>query len=245
MSNFTLDDTTLEILKNFANINSQAVFKQGHAQRTCNPSRNFIADVELSQPLPVDCAIYELNRVLGVIDTCKSTALPALEFGESALLVHHDHGEVTIPYAHTDVVATPPPHKFHMVNPIASFDLPLSLWTKIKRLASTLQIATLHLIIDKKGQLKLRLVNDKDKGGDASGSAMFEMPNTKVDNPSQNTWAVKFDSLELLPGDYTVELGDIGTSASSNVLFGIFFRLNDPTKKVTYLTSGHVVKSRS
>lgn len=244
MSNYSLDDATLEVLKNFANINTQAVFKQGTAQRACNASRNFIADVELSQPLPMDCAVYELNRVLGVIDTCKGTTLPALEFGDGALTIKHDHGEVTIPYAHADVVASPPPHKFHMVNPIASFDLPQSLWNKIKRLASTLQISSLHLIIDKKGSLKLKLVNDKDKGGDAAGSAMFDMPNTKVDNPEPNIWAVKFDALELLPGDYTVEVGEVGTNASSNALFGVFFRLNDPTKKVTYLTSGHVVKGR-
>jgi len=244
MSNFSLDDATLDILKNFANINTQAVFKQGHTQRTCNQSRNFVADVELSQSLPVDCAIYELNRVLGVIDTCKGTALPELEFGDGSLTVKHDHGEVTIPYAHSDVVPAPPGHKFHMTKPIASFDLPLSLWNKVKRLASTLQITTLHLIVDKKGALKLKLVNDKDKGGDASGSATFEMPNTQVQSPEPNVWAVKFDALELLPGDYSVEMGEISSSASSNVLFGVFFKLNDPTKKVTYLTSGHVVKTK-
>lgn len=244
MSNFTLDETTLAIFKNFANINPQAVFKTGQEQRACNPSRNFVADVELSQALPVNCAIYELNRVLGVIDTCKDTSLPVLEFGEGSLTVKHTHGEVTIPYAHSDVVAAPPSNKFHMVKPIASFDLPLSLWGKIKRLASTLEITSLHIIVDKKGSLHLKLVNDKDKGGDSTGSAMFEMPNTEVQSKEPNVWAVKFESLELLPGDYKVEIGEVGTSTGSGTLFGVFFRLNDPTKKVTYLTSGHVVKSR-
>lgn len=244
MSNFVLDSTTLDILKNFANINSQAVFKKGCEQRACNASRNFVADVELSQPLPVDCAIYELNRVLGVIDTCKDTGLPNLEFGDAALTVKHAHGEVTIPYAHTDVVAAPPGNKFHMATPIASFDLPLALWTKIKRLASTLEITSLHVIVDKKGNLKLKLVNDKDKGGDSTGSAMFDMPNTQVQHAEPNVWSVKFESLELIPGDYKVEVGEVGSSAGSNTLFGVFFTLIDPVKKVTYLTSGHVVKTR-
>lgn len=251
MSNFSLDESTLDILKNFANINTQAVFKQGTMQRACNASRNFVADVELSQPLPKDCAIYELNRMLGVIDTCKDSGLPALEFGDSAVVVKHGHGEVTIPYAHADVVAAPPGNKFHMVSPVASFDLPLSLWNKVKRLASTLQITSLHIIIDTHGDLKLKLVNEKDKGGDASGSALFDMPNTKVENPTQNVWAVKFESLELLPGDYKVELGEVASvkpgqsGPPSATVFGMFFTLVDPTKKVTYLTSGHVVKSRS
>ena len=47
------------------------------------------------------------------------------------------------------------------------------------------------------------------------------------------------------PIDPTVEVGEIGNNTSANSLFGMFFRLNDPTKKVTYLTSGHVVKTRS
>ena len=72
---YTLTDSTLEILKNFANINTQATFKAGTFQRACNQSRNFIADVELSDPLPVECSLYELNRLLGIIDTCKGTSL--------------------------------------------------------------------------------------------------------------------------------------------------------------------------
>lgn len=245
MSKFTLDDATLAVFKNFANINTQVVFKQGREQRACNPSRNFVADVELAHPLPVNCAIYELNRVLGVIDTCKDTGLPELEFGTAALTIRHAHGEVTIPYAHADVVAAPPPTKFQMIKTIATFNLPLTLWTKIKRLASTLEINYLHLIMTSQGELKVKLVNDKDKGGDASGSATFDMPNTTVHATDANVWAVKFDSLELLPGDYTVEMGEIiGNASSSSTIFGVFFTLNDPTKNISYVTSGHVVKSR-
>lgn len=245
MSKFTLDDATLAIFKNFANINTQVVFSPGREQRACNPSRNFVADVELAHPLPVGCAIYELNRVLGVIDTCKDTGLPELEFGSGALTIRHAHGEVTIPYAHPDVVAAPPPTKFQMIKSIASFNLPMSLWTKIKRLASTLEINYLHLIVTASGELKVKLVNDKDKGGDANGSATFDMPNTTVHTPQPNVWAVKFDSLELLPGDYTVEMGEIsGSGPTGNTIFGVFFTLNDPTKNISYVTSGHVVKTR-
>lgn len=242
---YVLNDGTVEILKNFANINNQVVLKAGNAQRACNETRNFIADVELSDPLPQECALYELTRLLGVIDTCKSDTLPTIDFGKSALVVEHAHGSVTIPYAHADVVATPPATQFHMKKLVASFDLPLTLWSRIKRTAAVLQTTSLHIIVNKQGELVLRLINEKDKGGDASGSASFNMPKTVVKESDENVWAVKFDALELLPGDYTVEVGEISNTANANSLFGMFFRLNDPAKKVTYLTSGHVVKSRS
>lgn len=245
MSSYVLNDSTVEILKNFASINNQVVFKAGSAQRACNDTRNFIADVELNDPLPQECALYELNRLLGIIDTCKTDKLPTIAFGSSALVVEHDYGNVTIPYAHTDVVAAPPAVQFHMKKPIAAFDLPLALWTKIKRTAAVLQTTSLQIIVTAKGELELKLVNDKDKGGDASGSASYNMPNTSVYEAVENTWAVKFDALELLAGDYTVEVGEIGNNTNSNTLFGMFFKLNDPTKKITYLTSGHVVKTRT
>jgi hypothetical protein len=236
MASYVLNDTTVEILKNFASINNQVVFKEGNLQRACNDTRNFIADVELPDALPQECALYELNRLLGIIDTCKTDKLPTINFGSSALVVKHDHGSVTIPYAHADVVAAPPAVQFH---------LPQELWTRIKRTAAVLQTTSLHIIVNAQGELVLKLVNEKDKGGDAMGSASYNMPNTVVSEATENTWAVKFDALELLPGNYTVEVGEIGNNTNSSTLFGMFFRLNDPNKKVTYLTSGHVVKSRS
>ena len=245
MASYVLSDSTVEILKNFANINNQVVFKAGNAQRACNDTRNFIADIELSEPLPQECSLYELNRLLGIIDTCRTDKLPTIAFGSSALVVEHAHGSVTIPYAHSDVVAAPPATKFHMKKPIASFNLPHDLWTRIKKTAAVLQTTSLYIVVNAAGELVMKLVNEKDKGGDASGSASYNMPNTQVQEAIENTWSVKFDALQLMTGDYTVEVGEIGNNTSANSLFGMFFRLNDPTKKVTYLTSGHIVKTRS
>lgn len=245
MASYQLNDTTVEILKNFANINNQVVFKAGHLQRACNDTRNFIADVELSEAFPQQCALYELGRLLGIIDTCKTDKLPTIAFGSSSLVVNHDHGSVTIPYAHEDVVVAPPAVQFHLKKPIASFDLSQELWQRIKGTASVLQTTSLHIIVNSSGELVLKLVNEKDKGGDAMGSASYNMPNTVVQEAVESTWAVKFDALKLLPGNYTVEVGEIGNNTSNTTLFGMFFRLNDPTKKVIYLTSGHVVKTRT
>lgn len=241
---YTLTDTTVDILKNFANINSQAVFKAGTAQRTCNTMRNFIADVELPESLPVDCSLYELNRLLGILDTCKGTAWPTIEFGAASLVVDHDHGQVTIPYAHAAVVAAPPTQTFFLSNPIASFTLTNALWTKIKRTAAVLQTTDVYVVVTAAGDLSLKLVNAKDKGGDTGGSASYNLPDTVVTDPVDNIWSIKFDALELLPGDYKVDVGEVGTSAHNNTLFGMFFTLIDPVKKVTYLTSGSVVKAR-
>lgn len=240
---YTLTESTLEILKNFANINTQATFKAGTFQRACNQSRNFIADVELSDPLPVECSLYELNRLLGIIDTCKGTSLPSILFEDASLTVLHDHGRVTIPYAHADVVTKLPDNQYRMDHEIASFDLPAAMWAKMKRTAAILDANALYIIIDDDGKLQVNLVNE-EKGSDSTGVATYNMPNTNIVDDKPNTWAVKFDVLQLIPGDYTVRVGDISIAGTTRQLFGMFLTLNDPTRKVTYLTSGHVVKSR-
>ena len=252
-STFPLTDTTVAILENFANINQQVQFKAGHAQRTCNMTRNFIADVELPDPIPVDCSLYALNRLLGVIDTTKGASLPELTFGEQSLLVTHENGSVTLPYAHDNVIPAPPAHKYTLLKQYASFDLPAALWQKIKRTAAVLQTTSLQFCISS-GKLTLNLINDKDKGGESIGWGSYNMPNTLLEpGVADNVWVVKFDALEFLPGDYQVAIGDLGTStpgasakgsAGTSGIFGAFFTLNDPVKKVTYLTSGHVVKTR-
>lgn len=241
---YTLTETTLEIFKNFSNINSEVTFKSGNFQRTCNQTRNFIADVELADALPVECSLYELNRLLGIIDTCKGASLPSILFGEKSLTVIHEHGEVNIPYAHSDVVTKLPDQKFHMEKEIATFQLPLSLWSKMKRTASILDATSLYIIVNDEGKLQVKLVNEKDTSGNSSGIATYDMPSSVVNDTTPNTWAVKFDVLAFLPGDYTVSVGEIGTTTGNRTVFGMFFTLNDPLRKVTYLTSGHVVKTR-
>lgn len=241
---YQLTTETVEILKNFARINPQMVFKEGTLQRAVNTDRNFIADVELSSPIPKECAILELNRLLGIIDSCKGDKLPTISFDDMALTVEHEHGEVTIRYAHPDVIVKPVSSQFHMANEIASFDLPAALWTKINRVSSVLQTPMMQVII-KGEQLSLKLMKEKDKGGDNADTAMYHMPNaTVVKGTTDNQWMVNFDALALIPGDYHVTVGDIGTSSGSKRVFGLFFTLNHPTVKITYITTGSLVKSR-
>ena len=241
-SSFTLTQSTLDILNNFAEIHEQVTLRPGLEQRTCNGIRSFIADVTLDAEIPQQCAIYDLNRILGVIKTVKN--LPTLEFSEQALTVVHDYGRVTIPYAHPELVTKVPQHKFFVQDQFASFDLPATLWNTIKNQARVLDCNSLQIIINEHGDFTLRLVNDKDKAADAFASAVFNAPNTTVAANEPNTWAVNFDVLKFLPGNYKVEVGNLASKASGGTLFGAIFTLDDPNKKVTYLTSGTVVKSR-
>lgn len=240
MNTYTLDKQTVSVLKNFSRINEQMVFRAGTFQRTCHSSQGFLADVELDVPIPVDCALYDVNNLLGIIDIGTDGAkYPTLEFGENSLVVKSDYSSVTLPYANKAVVAAVPDYKFTMAEPFASFTLPNSKWSKIKSVASILEAEQLEFdIID--GKFGLSLMSRKDKG---KGNAAFTLPDEVVHSGiPNNTWVVSLQTLELLPGDYHVVFGNItSTKSATTKLFGALFTLlNGP--KVTYISAGNVKK---
>lgn len=242
---YTLTPATVEILKNFASINNEVVLREGPAQRVANPARNFIADVELASPFPRECALVELSRLLGIIDTLKTTTLPDIVFNEDHLLVIHDqYGTVRLPYASMEAVTVPPMQKYYMDSEVANFQLPANLWDKIRKTSAILETGVMQLSV-RDGELNVQLVDEKLKT--KGPGATYTMPQTTVVNGTSNVWSIRLDSLKLIPGSYSVSMGQIRSTVQKQgtaSVFGVFFTLNDTEKKVTYLTSGQVVNAR-
>lgn len=241
---YQLTGYTVDVLKNFCEINPQVILREGASQRNVNVIRNFIADIELDSPLPADCPIGDLGKILSIIDSCKGTTFPSLEFTDRSLKVVHEHGKVTIPSYNPSLIKPVSPNQFHMADTIATFDLTTSLWKTMQRQAGVLECDTLRIILTDNGELTLRLLNDKDPAADSGlGSADFVVPNLQVAADAEpNVWSVRFNTLRLLQGNYKVEVGNIGTNAAAGTIFGAFFTLDDKDRAVKYLTSGAVVK---
>ncbi len=77
MSKVTLSKTTLDVLKNFATINSSIVFRQGSTVRTISNAENILAKYTGEEIFPTDFAIYDLSQFLMGISLFND---PQLEF---------------------------------------------------------------------------------------------------------------------------------------------------------------------
>ena len=77
MSKVTLSKTTIEVLKNFATINSSIVFRQGSTVRTISNAENILAKYTGEEIFPTDFAIYDLSQFLMGISLFND---PQLEF---------------------------------------------------------------------------------------------------------------------------------------------------------------------
>ena len=62
-----LSNETLTVLKNFSSINTGIFFKQGSVLSTVSPQKNILADAQISENIPQDFGIYDLNNFLSVI----------------------------------------------------------------------------------------------------------------------------------------------------------------------------------
>ncbi len=60
-----ISSETLNILKNFSNINSSLVVKSGNTIRTISPAKNILAKFECPEQFSNDFAVYDLNEFLG------------------------------------------------------------------------------------------------------------------------------------------------------------------------------------
>ena len=64
-----ISDRTVEILKNFSNINTSLEIEPGNILKTVNLTEEIFAEAEVAEQFPVGCAIYDLPRFLRVLST--------------------------------------------------------------------------------------------------------------------------------------------------------------------------------
>ena len=62
-----LSDKTLGVLKNYANINQGLMFKKGKVLKTVSSHKNILSEATISEDIPADFGIYDLNNFLSVM----------------------------------------------------------------------------------------------------------------------------------------------------------------------------------
>ena len=79
-----LSTQTIAILKNYATINQNILFKVGKNLMTISPQKNILSSSEIEEDIPQQFAIYDLNRLLGAMSLFDK---PELDVGENALTI--------------------------------------------------------------------------------------------------------------------------------------------------------------
>ena len=96
---------TISLLKNFASINTNIVFKAGDIVSTISNARNIFAKATIKEIIPNEFAIYELNSMLSMITLMDNQEI---DFGDKCLMVTSPAGKFEYYYSNPEVVTAAP-----------------------------------------------------------------------------------------------------------------------------------------
>jgi len=188
-----LSKETVNLIKNFAGINSNLLLKSGNKLATISGQKNVMADATVTETFP-DFAIYDLNEFLGAMSLFED---PELDFQDKYVSIKQ--GSMNIKFFAADASNLTAPQKA-ITFPEAeiNFRMSSSMLDMIKKTSSVLRAADVSIVGD--GSKVVAVVGDKKN---ASGNS-FSEPVGDTDKTFKVN--LKVENLKMLPGDYDVSI---------------------------------------
>jgi hypothetical protein len=189
-----LSDKTLSVLKNFSSINQSILFKEGNSLRTISVMKNILAEATITEELPKDIGIYDLNQFLNGLGLHQS---PELDFENGGYVVIRE-GKMRSKYFFADpsVIVTPPDKEIALPSEDVCFELSTEQLDKLLKAAAVYQLPDLSAV-GGAGVVKLVV---RDKKNDTSNDFSIVVGETD----SIFTFNFKVENIKILPGTYEV-----------------------------------------
>ena len=100
-----ISNDTLLILKNFASINMNIVFRPGDAISTMSSGKNIFAKATIKEEIPNNFAVYDLNSLLAMLTLMDNQDVT---FEDRNLIIANEKGRFEFFYSSAEVVKAPP-----------------------------------------------------------------------------------------------------------------------------------------
>ena len=197
MSN-VLSDDTINVLKNFATINPNLVFTPGQKVKTISESKTILAQADITEDMPKEFGIYDLNEFLSVYNLVEQ---PTLTFEDKSVLINGANNQVVRYFFSETEILTTPQKEMQMPDAELGFTLTDEILNQIRKAAAVLGHTELSLKGDN-GVITASVVDTKDT---TSNSFSYELDR---DNACKNdfNFILSIPNLKLLPGDYFVSI---------------------------------------
>jgi hypothetical protein len=206
-----LSQETIRILKNFSEINSTILIRRGNNIVTVDASKRILADAKLSENLPNDFAIHDLNSLLTVSTLLEN---PDFDFKNDKVIIKNSHKSVNYIYADPSVVQDAGPLRqkiptmFNDDSVVHKFTLSEEDLKAIKQAASVMNLPYISFVGDSAG---VRLIA-QDIANDTLGNFTVQIAD-KCAKAFEHHLAL--DNLRVLPGTYEVSVSPTITHLSN------------------------------
>ena len=205
-----LSNETLAVLKNFGNINQGILFKKGKTLKTVSSHRNILAEVSITEEIPTEFGVYDLNNFLSVVSLHKDE--PTFDFDSHHVVIQGNKGRSKIKYRFCDptMIVTAPDKAINMPDPEISFNLSSEDFDWVLRAASVL--SSPQVAIDSDG--KTLSIVTLDLQNDSAHTDSLEVADG---NGDKYRMIFKTENLtKLMPGSYEVKISSAGIAHFKN-----------------------------
>ena len=189
-----LSETTINLLKNFKEINQSILFKQGSKLRTISVMKNILAEATINEELPKDFGIYDLGQFLNGMGLHQS---PELDFtNDNHVVIKEGKMRSKFFFADPNVIITPPEKTIELPSEDVTFELSTDQLDKLLKAAAIYQLPDLS-VVGEDGVVKLVV---RDKKNDTSNVFSIIVGETE----SIFAFNFKVENIKILPGTYEV-----------------------------------------
>ena len=196
-----LNQNTLEVLKNFAGINTNILIKEGKELSTISTMRNIFAKAEITDEFTKEFGIYDLNEFLGTLSELDT---PDLSLTDKKIVMKEKDGSNTDYWFSDPSVIVSPTKAVNMPEADVTFTLTQVKYQKLLKMAAILKAPDLALIGTKGGNVVLKIC---DKKNDTSNTHEVIVGQSAT---ADYTFYFKVENMKMLDGDY-----DVSVSAKS------------------------------
>jgi len=193
-----LSSQTLQVLNNFASVNSNIVIHTGNVLRTVSESKTILARAEIDEEFPSGFGIYDLNEFLSALSLVES---PRITFDENNMDISDGSGRSSLKYFYSDPsILTTTSNEIVMPEADVTFRLDRETMNKIKKAASVLGHTEVSVQNDD-GVIVLAVANNEDASSNEIKIA--------VDGEASSDdfkYIFSIANLKMIEGDYDVSL---------------------------------------
>lgn len=189
-----LSDKTVNLLKNFSNINQSILIKEGKQLRTISVMKNILAEATVDEEFPKDFGIYDLNQFLNGLSLHQSAELDFQN--ENYVVIREGKSRSKYFFADPNVIVVPPDKSINLPTEDVCFLLDTKELDKLLKAAAVYQLPDLSAI-GEAGVIKLVV---RDKKNDTSNDFSIVVGETEDDF----VFNFKVENIKILPGSYEV-----------------------------------------
>lgn len=188
---------TIDVLKNFLNVNMNLSIKPGKVLKTISPQRTMFAEAEIDVDFPVACPIYDLGSFVTALTLFDGSDI---EFSDKSALIKNSSGSsITYYYSAAGIVQAAPDEQIKLDKEIYKAVFTAADMSAIMKVSGALNAQHVWVYTDKDGRVFLKVGDRKNVTANSF---------TKELGMSDETFDVAIDvsALKLYPGGYNVSI---------------------------------------